>query len=128
MSLEKYRQTIEATITPVEYIIRLHEQLLLGCEQLEQLQESSTKEERYDTLQKLQRLFLELLSMIDRTTEEGQRLFTAYFYCHQQVVEMRLSDTYDAVDVIKREILALLSAWEAYRYKMRKQRGKSGRI
>jgi len=128
MSLEKYQQMMEVTMTPVDYMIRLHEQFLVGCEQLERFQREGTKEERFETIQKLQLLLFECLAMTDRTDERGDRLFVAYLYYNRQLVDMRLSDTYDTLPFIKEEISSFLRGWREYRRKMRRHRGKSGRI
>lgn len=128
-AFEHYEKTMHATVSPIEYVLRLFEQLSYGYHQLErEIEEDAPILTVNDTLHKLQLIFFELMATVDRTNEKGAKLFTTYLYLNQRIVDMRLTRQFDQLEEIKEETKELQRAWKDALQKSRKRNFTSNQI
>lgn len=81
-----------------------------------------------DSLRNLQYALFELMAVVDRGTEEGERLFLLYISLNQTLVTVQLYKRYELLPGIEAHVSMLAESWEDVRRNQRLQRYAGGKI
>lgn len=112
MDLEKvtkiYKETNLSTMSMVEYALLLLKECLYYVHNYEENEIS----EQHELISKAQKLLFELMTITDRRTAEGERLFTFYTYVNQCLVEVRINKSEQHLKLVERYLEEMIASWE----------------
>lgn len=113
-------QTTTNTTTPVM------ESIIVLLKEMSRLLENQTPDP--ETLAKIQDILFEIMSVTNRRTEEGQRLFLFYVHLNQLLVDVQLHNTYELIPQVRGHIDRLAEAWADAQLVQRQARLQSGNL
>ncbi|QTD41170.1 flagellar protein FliS [Sporosarcina sp. Te-1] len=117
-AMKIYKETHASTIPTMEYIILLLKETIKN---IRFCQQAASWDEVQATLSKTQDLLFELMASADRSTEEGERLFTFYVYLNQLIVDVQIQKSTDRLTAVEVFAEQLIEAWEEAQQRTRQR-------
>ena len=114
-AMRVYEETNLSTMPMIGYVLLLLNECLYNVQNCGNAVEENEVDQRNESVSKAQKLLFELMTVTDRRTVKGERLFTYYAYLNQCLVEVRINESDEHLIQIEQALLEMIASWEAAR-------------
>ena len=114
-AMKVYEKTNLSTMPMIGYVLLLLNECLYNVRNCGNAVVENEGAQRNESVSKAQKLLFELMSVTDRRTTEGERLFTYYAYLNQCLVEVRINESDLHLKQIEQALLEMIASWEVAR-------------
>ena len=97
-----YKETNLSTMSMTKYVLLLTKECLYHVRNYE----------GNNSVTKAQKILFELMTVTDRRTTEGERLFTFYTYLNQCLVEVRVNGSKQHLKQVEQYLQEMIASWE----------------
>ncbi len=103
-----YKKTGLSTMSMREYVILLLKECLVAVQKYE----STSPEEQNEVIHQAQKVLFELMSITDQKHEKGSRLFEFYVHLNQCLVDVRIHQNTERLQLVERYLTEMIASWE----------------
>lgn len=109
----QFREHAVQSASPLQLVVMLYDGAIKFCDQGLVAMEKRDLDGQNNTLQRAQRIILELMSCLDteRGGEVAKNLLALYTYCINQLVEANIHDTKEPIRRVKKILNELRDSW-----------------
>ena len=104
-----YKETNLATMSMSNYVLLL----LKECLVMVRLYGESDVNEQNEHILKAQKIVFELMTITNRKSAEGNRLFTFYMHINQCLIEVRITKSEKYLKKVEEYLLEMINSWES---------------